>query len=127
MTKVAQWLGRNLSSTPRAFTFDEYQSKALKTANDLLPREKIINGALGLTGEAGEVADIVKKFIYHEHDLNKDEIEKELGDCLWYLALLADSIGTNLDKIAQKNIEKLKERYPNGFSSEASKNRKENK
>lgn len=85
---------------------------------------ELLNGALGITGEAGEVADLIKKHVFHGHDLNRDEIVKELGDVCWYVALLATSIGVGLDEILERNIEKLKRRYPEGFSSAASINRK---
>lgn len=85
---------------------------------------ELLNGALGITGEAGEVADLIKKHVFHGHDLDRGEIVKELGDVCWYVALLATSIGVGLDEILDRNIEKLKRRYPEGFSSEASINRK---
>lgn len=84
---------------------------------------ELINGALGLTGEAGEVADIIKKHVFHGHDMDKDEIIKELGDVCWYVALLSYAIDIPLEDILQKNIDKLKRRYPEGFSEENSINR----
>lgn len=83
----------------------------------------LLNGALGITGEAGEVADIIKKHIFHGHDLDTDALEKEIGDVCWYVALLCTAIGVDLESVMSKNIEKLKTRYPEGFSSEASINR----
>lgn len=85
----------------------------------------LLNGALGLSGEAGEVADMIKKHIFHGHALNTDELVKELGDVLWYVALIAETIGKSLDTIAEVNIEKLKNRYPEGFTETASINRTE--
>lgn len=86
---------------------------------------ELINGALGLTGEAGEVADLIKKDIFHEHNINIGDLVKELGDVCWYLALICHSINIPLEEIMSENIEKLKRRYPDGFSSEASINREE--
>ena len=85
----------------------------------------LLNGALGLTGEAGEVVDIIKKHIFHGHALYIDELVKELGDVLWYVALISEAIGKSLDTIMEVNIEKLKNRYPEGFSESASINRTE--
>ena len=85
----------------------------------------LLNGALGLTGEAGEVADIVKKYIFHGHTLDRKEIVKELGDVLWYVALICETIGYSIDEVMCINIEKLKARYPEGFTSEKSINREE--
>lgn len=79
--------------------------------------------ALGVAGEAGEVADYIKKFVGHGHALDRDKLANELGDVLWYVAVLADEIGYDLGTVAFKNIEKLKARYPSGFSSERSINR----
>lgn len=86
---------------------------------------ELLNGALGLTGEAGEVADMVKKHIFHGHDLTTEELVKELGDVCWYLALMCNAIGVNLEDVMALNIEKLKTRYPDGFSEAASINRSE--
>ena len=105
-------------------TFNEYQEKALRTANEVGSR-LMLNGALGLCGEAGETADIIKKHFFQGHELDKEELKKELGDVMWYLAILAFSAHIDLDDVARENIEKLKRRYPNGFSADRSVNREE--
>ena len=84
----------------------------------------IVNGCLGLTGEAGEFADIVKKWVFHEKPLNMEHAKKELGDVLWYAALICDSFGWELDEVMSLNIEKLQKRYPEGFTPEQANNRK---
>ncbi len=105
--------------------FREYQEKAMRTDNkDLNPREDYLMGTLGLVGETGEVTDIVKKFLFHGHDMNKAKFGEEIGDCLWYLAKLAKAAGLDLQDIAEYNVTKLLKRYPNEFSHEASRNRK---
>ena len=86
---------------------------------------ELLNGVLGLTGEAGEVADIVKKHIFHGHELDRKELIKELGDVCWYLALLCHALDVPLDVVMISNIEKLRNRYPEGFSETASINRTE--
>jgi NTP pyrophosphatase (non-canonical NTP hydrolase) len=80
---------------------------------------------LGIAGEAGEVADLIKKVIGHGHPMDKEKLTKELGDVLWYVAALADLHGIPLHVVAKANLEKLAKRYPNGFSQEASRNRTE--
>lgn len=93
-----------------------------------LERNDISCAALGIAGEAGEVADLVKKAIYHGHALDDAMIAKmklELGDVLWYLAELATLFGFTLEDIARANDEKLRARYKDGFSSRASIKRNE--
>lgn len=67
--------------------------------------------------------DALKKWIGHGHELNLTEVEKELGDILWYVAEIATTLELRLDQIAEKNADKLAARYPEGFSEERSKNR----
>jgi len=98
-------------------TLDEYQKLAARTLNpEQSHRDNLGNFALGLTGEAGETGDYVKKHLYHGHDLDPDVVQEELGDVLWYVAGLATAVGLSLDDVARGNISKLKRRYPNGFS-----------
>lgn len=102
---------------------NDYQRSALGTARTLDDRDRLLNAALGLAGEAGEVADLVKKMTYHGHFVMSDDIVNELGDLLWYIALAADSLGWSLERVAAKNIQKLAARYPAGFSEQASRER----
>lgn len=85
----------------------------------------IISASLGLSGEVGEVNDMVKKWIFHEGKMDWTHLKKELGDVLWYVALMCSSIGWELDDVMKMNIEKLEERYPEGFDPERSAHRKE--
>ena len=109
-------------------TINEYQTAALRTAQteQLTANELLLNSALGLCGESGEVADIVKKFRFQGHDIDIEHIAKELGDVAWYLAVGAYAIGFDLESIFRMNIEKLKARYPDGFSTDHSLHRAEN-
>lgn len=109
-------------------TINEYQTAALRTAQteELTHVELVMNAALGLCGESGEVADIVKKHRFQGHDLDFEHIAKELGDVAWYLAVGAYAIGYDLETILQMNVDKLKARYPNGFSTDRSLHRAEN-
>lgn len=110
-------------------TINQYQAGALRTANDLptltVENPLLLNGVMGLAGEAGEALDILKKHLFQGHPLNKDHLIKELGDVSWYLAVTAYALGYDLETVFQKNIEKLLERYPNGFDPGHSQNRKE--
>lgn len=94
-------------------TLNEYQKAALETA--VYPKEyKVIYPALGITGEAGECSDKVKKVIRDNNgeftDDRKREIAKEIGDVLWYCATLAHDIGYSLEEIGEMNVEKLRSR-----------------
>lgn len=85
----------------------------------------LLNGALGLTGESGEVADIIKKGIFHEKGIDMEHLKKECGDVLWYLAMICESAGFTLDDVMGENVNKLIARYPDGFDTYRANNRKE--
>ena len=113
-----------MEATHADLTLNDYQQFALRTMADPTYNEKNIAVlSLGLTGESGEFADNVKKVLGHGHQLDKDKLIKELGDVLWYAAGLATVLGVSLGEVAQRNVDKLKARYPEGFSSERSINR----
>lgn len=86
---------------------------------------KLLEGTMGLVGEAGEIDEIMKKALFQGHQLDREHIALELGDTAWYLALAADAIGYDLETILKKNLEKIKERYPDGFEYIKSINRRE--
>lgn len=120
-------------------TGNEYQSLAMRT-NDGKSTERlwyhtdsklnevddfggVINGCLGLAGESGEVLDIIKKWVFHEKELDKDHLKKEIGDVMWYVAMLCESFDFNIDEILKINVCKLKSRYPDGFDTEKANHR----
>lgn len=104
----------------------EYQRLAQRTANTkLIPENHMRNGVYGLNGEAGECIDILKKWEFQGHELNKEKLLDELGDVLWYITEAAVGMGTTLEEVAQHNIGKLRARYPEGFSADRSINRTE--
>lgn len=98
-------------------TFEEFQQRALETATDDKQLE-FYHRVLGLVGEAGEIAEKVKKIIRDGDGspelLNKDDITKELGDVLWYIATIADYLDITLEDVAQANIAKLADRQKRG-------------
>lgn len=103
---------------------NEYQNLSKRTMpfggepqNHIEVQYGCFNYALGLNGEAGECADLIKKKYFHGHETTKDEIAKELGDVLHYVAGLASMNGITLEEVATANIEKLRTRYPNGFNT----------
>ncbi|MFA5013244.1 MAG: nucleoside triphosphate pyrophosphohydrolase family protein [Candidatus Paceibacterota bacterium] len=95
-------------------TFEEYQTEARKTAVYPNKDSNFIYPTLGLAGEAGEVAEKIKKVLRDNAGVvseeKKTEITKELGDVLWYVANLSKELGITLEEVATKNIEKLKSR-----------------
>lgn len=106
-------------------TVNDYHRAAMRTAPELNRQQMLIDAALGLTGEAGEVADLVKKANYQGHILDKDAIMKELGDVAWYIALACQGLGVTMQEVFQMNVDKLKKRYPDGFDAWMSRNRTE--
>ena len=107
-------------------TLNEYQKEAMRTASGMCKQcndNLLLNGTMGLNGEAGEVIDILKKHMFQGHELDREHIAKELGDCLWYIAVAAEGAGYTLDEIAEMNKVKLRSRYPEGFEIEKSTNR----
>lgn len=120
-------------------TGNEYQQLAMRTNdkkntlrlteamynNRAVSVAQLLNGVLGLTGESGEVSDLVKKGIFHEKGIDLEYLKKELGDCAWYLAMICDACGFTLDDVMQTNIDKLKARYPEGFDTYRANNRAE--
>jgi NTP pyrophosphatase (non-canonical NTP hydrolase) len=115
-------------------TFNGYQKAAIRTAAGMsssleggafqnIKAEGLAITALGIAGEAGEVADYIKKVLGHGHPLDIDKLRNELGDVLWYVAVMAHHLNLDFEDVARQNIAKLKKRYPEGFSTEKSINR----
>lgn len=104
-------------------TINQYQKEALRTAGQGTLTDLLTNGALGLSGEAGECADLVKKHLFHGHPLDVEHLAKELGDVAWYLAVTAHAIGYDLETVLQMNVDKLWKRYPTGFDAHRSQHR----
>jgi len=105
---------------------DEYQQQACST---LAPKTTtlvdkatmtLLNAVLGLCGESGELADVVKKHVFHGHDFDEKAAKEELGDVLWYVAVCAEALDVDLSEIAAANVDKLKSRYGGKFSTERS-------
>jgi NTP pyrophosphatase (non-canonical NTP hydrolase) len=118
-------------------TGTEYQKLAMRTNDGLsdyrlrltventdIDIAELLMGCLGLAGESGELLDLIKKWIFHEKPLDENHAKKELGDVLWYCAEIAYSFGWDLDEVMSMNIDKLKARYPGGFSTDLSNHRK---
>ena len=102
---------------------NEYQKAAMATLNPALDKKDVlINSVMGLCGESGEAIDIVKKWLMQGHELDREHLVRELGDVAWYLAEAATALDVPLEAVFQGN---LRQRFPNGFDTGASVNRKE--
>lgn len=105
-------------------TPNDYQRAAARTLIDA-PDFQITDqqvmlawNAIGLSGEAGEVADLIKKGIFHQQGLDAVKLKKELGDVLWYVSALCSGLSFTLEEVMQHNIDKLQARFPEGYSPE---------
>lgn len=107
--------------------FKEYEDEAIKTAEYPVIGQGFVYPTLGLVGETGEVAEKVKKLFRNDGgmltDAHREEIKKELGDVLWYLAALSRELGLSLDDVATANIEKLRSRATRGVLKGSGDNR----
>jgi NTP pyrophosphatase (non-canonical NTP hydrolase) len=124
--------GDSTAATP--LTLDEYQELARRTLNSALqpgerssgwPGERLLDAAAGLSEEAGESLGLVRKHLFQQHPLDRARLAVELGDALWCIAALATSLELSLGAVAAGNIEKLKRRYPGGFTAQASRQRED--
>lgn len=108
----------------KKYNLRQYQQLCKKTAKRYNSKEKeIFTWGLGLSGEAGDVAGCIKKTFSHNND-QRSGIKENLGDTLWYLAMIANFFKWDLEEILGENIEKLKARYPKGFSEKAAKRKR---
>ena len=113
------------ASATDPLTLNDYQRMARRTAGSERKSDKMEESLFGLAGEVGELCDHYKKYMHQGHDIDYDHMAEEAGDVMWYLAEIADALGMPLEDIAQRNIEKLRKRYPEGFDPDRSINREE--
>jgi NTP pyrophosphatase (non-canonical NTP hydrolase) len=115
---------KELKLETQQLSMDEYQYLAGRTSGAGGEGERrLMVAALGLAGESGEFANLVKKLTAHGHDISARALGDELGDVLWYIAEAASACGLSLGEIARQNVEKLRQRYPDGFDQQRSINR----
>ncbi len=102
---------------------NEYQVATRRTRPPLVQGNyelELRQSVLGIASEAGEVAGVIEKHLFQGHPLDKDKLIKEMGDVLWYLAMMSDAMKVSLEDVMERNIEKLKARYPEKFTVEDS-------
>lgn len=108
----------------KKMTFEEFIIACKRTyAWQGLPDIEVCMLCMGLAGETGEVIDYLKKVGFQGHEFNKEKLKSEMGDMMWYFAMLCDFFNISFEDVLKANIEKLKKRYPDGFDEEKSKNR----
>lgn len=94
----------------------EYAEAVKSTSNPNLTRSEMAsNWALGIAGESGEVVELIKKHLYHGKNMDLSDLEKEVGDVVYYVQAMCNLFGLDLEEVMQKNADKLKKRYPEGF------------
>lgn len=99
--------------------FATYQQLAMRTAKPMSEGDdNLIHAALGLTGEAGEFADCIKKHFFYGRELDRENAAEELGDILWFVALACETLGISMADVAGENIAKLRKRYPTQYQDE---------
>ena len=109
----------------------EYVSKALRTESRPNPEMedrvvvnlRLLHGSMGLETEVGEIQDALKKHIFYGKTLDGINLIEEMGDLFWYCAIICDALGVSFESIMEKNIAKLKARYPHKFDAEKAVNR----
>ena len=104
-----------------SMTLAEYQGRAARTLNTALsPDQRLLDASAGLVEEAGEVLGLVRKHLFMHHELDTARLTTELGDALWCLTAAAGALGISLDEVAAANLDKLRRRYPDGYTDQAS-------
>lgn len=102
----------------------EYQDKSKRSLNKELSHEEVLaNMCMGISGESGEVSDIIKKHLFQGHELNIDDLVEEIGDVMFYIVNLCNQLDLDLEYIIDLNYQKLLKRYPEGFDEDKSINR----
>lgn len=99
---------------------DAYQKTTLRTGSFVNERERLVFAALEASAEVGEVANLVYKHAFQGHPLDPRKLGEEIGDAVWGLALICETAGLSLSAVMQQNIDKLRARYPTGFTVEES-------
>lgn len=99
-------------------TFQEASKRTFNT--NLTYNEKLCNCVAGMFGEGGEVADIIKKHLFQGHSFDRNHIAEEIGDLMFYIVNLATVLNMDMEDILDSNVDKLKKRFPDGFSTRKS-------
>lgn len=110
-------------ATERMWNYLDFAADYNFRLNENMDAGGILNACLGLSGEVGELNDMVKKMIFHDKATDMEHLKKEVGDVMWYIAMFCHSMGWDMADVAEMNVEKLRARYPYGFDTVRSNNR----
>lgn len=102
---------------------NDYQKQANCTLRPDPIMDMLIHAGMGMATESGEFLDTIKKTKFYGKKLDHDNLVEEAGDLLWYIAAAAQALGVSLEEIAERNISKLRARYPAGFTEYDATNR----
>ncbi len=94
--------------------YQDYVEKLASPQSVETEKDRLLTSALGLAGEAGECADLVKKHIYHGKEFKREDFIKELSDVMWYMAFACNTLGITIQDVIDVNVEKLNSRYKDG-------------
>tara|TARA_B100002019_G_scaffold225193_1_gene198204 strand:+ start:205 stop:606 length:402 start_codon:yes stop_codon:yes gene_type:complete len=119
----------NAVTSKESKNYESFASRIYELEKDGFPTERLLTAAVGLSAEAGEFTEVVKKIIFQGKPVNEDNLfhmKRELGDIMWYMMQACIGLETCLDEIIEMNVEKLSSRYPEGtFDVHFSENRQE--
>ena len=119
MSKLTPTFNRNKMNNKQYLELSDRTCKHITEDFVMKPETfDLLHATLGITGEAGELADAVKKSIFYSKPLDVANMREEIGDIMWYIALACRTLDFDLDELLQENIAKLQKRYPEKYSDE---------
>ncbi|MDB4330347.1 nucleoside triphosphate pyrophosphohydrolase family protein [bacterium] len=124
LVKKHLFYGKNVDLPGLTNTSPEYEIKKYDAGMDLNPKLiRLLHGVVGIITEAGEMTEQLYAHMYDKKELDEVNIAEEIGDLFWYCAIICDTVGISFESLMEKNIEKLRARYGDKFSSDKAINR----
>jgi len=107
--------------TPEQYQIEASRTESMIEGIEGYGKSRLIHGILGLTSESGEIADTLKRWLYYSQPLDEDNLKEEIGDLLWYVALICNTLEIQMSDCMESNIRKLQKRFPEKFDKELAK------
>ena len=127
--KYAEFVAAVTSKESKDYISFNSRCFELQSGDNGVPIERLLTAALGMSAEAGEFTEIIKKMVFQGKPVNEENLfhlKRELGDVMWYVMQACMALDVSLDDVIEMNIDKLKSRYPGGeFDAHYSENRKQ--